>query len=243
MDREIKLRSAINGYNKTDVEQYIDTIVKEYENQVGEFKRRFEEAMHLVDDKDDRCFLLENKLEEYKIKLEELANHERRSRSSEENVLELLNNLEKAKEEIRVLEEENRRLSAFRKEREALRREKEELVAQLDRLRNENRELVLQHSELENEVNGLEFAPEQSLPDLKQISETDSLRLKSAEARELIKSLEREAANMVQQVSELYGEAYEEVKNISTAVRETDEIFSGAAERLEGILNKLAVDK
>ena len=112
MNKEIKLRTAINGYNKTDVEEYIDSIVRDYEKQVEEYKKRFEEAMKIVDEKDEKCYLLETKLAESKIKLDDYTEKEKKMQSSEDNVYQLLGNLEKTKAEIHEIREQKETLES-----------------------------------------------------------------------------------------------------------------------------------
>ena len=97
---EIKLRPAVmGGYNKQDVEAYIDKIMSDYDKEVQELKKRFQNAMKTVDEKDEKCYDLNTKISEMKVKLNEYEERSNMLGSSQENITQLLETLESTREE------------------------------------------------------------------------------------------------------------------------------------------------
>ena len=97
---EIKLRPAVmGGYNKQDVEAYIDKIISDYDKEIQELKKRFQNAMKTVDEKDEKCYDLNTKISEMKVKLNEYEERSNMLGSSQENITQLLETLESTREE------------------------------------------------------------------------------------------------------------------------------------------------
>ena len=164
-ENNLQLRIAITGYNKKDVENLVKTMAEDHAKQIAEYKKRFSEAMKVVDAKDDKCYLLETKLSEMNVKLQESGEKLESVQASKDNVSQLLESLETQRVENVKLSGELEELKAkFEKVSEvaddekiaAFEAEKAELelqLAEIDEIKAERDKLATDFAELEKAYN------------------------------------------------------------------------------------------
>lgn len=113
MDNELKFRTAAMGYNKNDVNNYIDQLTQEYQNKVKE--------------KDDELARLRNQNKELKTQIEEVLKKENENADGKSKIAEVLL---KAQETADSIMEEARKnaLEEKRKIEEDIEQDREKLV-------------------------------------------------------------------------------------------------------------------
>lgn len=113
MDSETKFRAAAMGYNKNDVNAYIEQISQEYQNKIKE--------------KDDDIVLLRNQIKELKSKLEEGNKKTDDVAEDKTKIAEVLIKAQTTAEEI-IEEAKKTALEEKKKIEEAIESDREKLV-------------------------------------------------------------------------------------------------------------------
>lgn len=141
MDSEMKFRTSAMGYNKNDVNNYIEQITEEYQNKIKE--------------KDDELVKLRNQMKEYKTQLDETSKGTEDRTEDKTKIADVLIKAQATAENI-IEEAKKAAIEEKRKIEEAIEQDREKLVdlkAELKKLRTSVEEtLTAFHTDLNSFV-------------------------------------------------------------------------------------------